>query len=198
MVGRARTPVNQARRQDEELAARLAARDALALTELYQRHSRAVYSLALRMLGDREAADELVQDVFLRVWHHPERYLADRGRFVTWLLSVAHHRAVDLLRRRRVQRPTADGDVAELSADSVAPDDAVADAEERRAVRDALATLPEGQRRSLELAYFEGLTQSEIAARLGEPLGTIKTRIRLGMLKLREQLRGLVREYEAG
>lgn len=191
-------PVNHARGQDEELAARLAARDALALTELYQRHSRAVYSLALRMLGDREAADELVQDVFLRVWHHPERYLADRGRFVTWLLSVAHHRAVDMLRRRRVQRPTANGDVAELSADGVAPDDAVADAEERRAVRDALATLPEGQRRSLELAYFEGLTQSEIAARLGEPLGTIKTRIRLGMLKLREQLRGLVREYEAG
>lgn len=190
--------MNHARGQDEELAARLAARDALALTELYQRHSRAVYSLALRMLGDREAADELVQDVFLRVWHHPERYLADRGRFVTWLLSVAHHRAVDMLRRRRVQRPTANGDVAELSADGVAPDDAVADAEERRAVRDALATLPEGQRRSLELAYFEGLTQSEIAARLGEPLGTIKTRIRLGMLKLREQLRGLVREYEAG
>lgn len=190
--------MNHAAARDEELAARLPARDALALSELYQRHSRAVYSLALRMLGDGEAAAELVQDVFLRVWHHPERYLAERGRFVTWLLSVAHHRAVDLLRRRRAQDPLGNGTSAELSAGDIGPDDAVAEAEVRRAVRAALATLPEAQRRSLELAYFEGLSQSEIAARLGEPLGTVKTRIRLGMLKLREQLRGFEREYEAG
>lgn len=184
--------------RDEELAARLTARDALALAELYERYGRAIYSLALRILRDRESADELVQDVFLRLWHQPERYLAERGRFATWLLSVAHHRAIDLLRRRKGQRQPGGDDLTALPANHPAPDDAVVESELRRTVRQALATLPEPQRRSLELAYFDGLTQSEIAARTGEPLGTIKTRMRLGMLKLREQLRGYVGEHKAG
>jgi RNA polymerase sigma-70 factor (ECF subfamily) len=190
--------VKHATARDEELVARLVERDTLALAELYERHGRAVYSLALRMLRNRESADELVQDVFLRLWRQPERYLAERGRFVAWLLSVAHHRAIDVLRRRKVEGVAAEDDPAELAADHIAPDEAVAHAELRQAVRQALATLPEPQRRSLELAYFGGLTQSEIAARTGEPLGTIKTRMRLGMLKLREHLRGFMDEHKAG
>lgn len=184
--------MDHATAHDEQLAAALLARDASALAQLYERYGRVVYGLALRMLSDREAAEELVQEVFLRLWNHPERYLSERGRFVAWLLSVAHHRAVDLLRRRRVQHPAADGDPAELAGDAEDPEEAAAVSELRQGVRQALASLPDTQRRALELAYFGGLSQTEIAAHLGEPLGTVKTRIRLGMMKLRDELRGLV------
>jgi RNA polymerase sigma-70 factor (ECF subfamily) len=179
--------------EDESLVIRLRERDAAALEALYDRHSRPVFSLALKMLGDVTAAEEVVQEVFLKLWRHPERYVPDRGRFRTWLLGVTHHRAIDALRSRRAELahrgdyeaaddalaiPDGDPDPAELAWLSVQQD----------TIRKALSELPDVQREAIELAFFKGLTHSEIAAYLHEPLGTIKTRVRLGMQKLRMTL----------
>jgi RNA polymerase sigma-70 factor, ECF subfamily len=180
--------VDYALARDEELVGRLAEKDERALERLYDRYGRATYSLVLKMLRDPARAEEVAQEVFLKLWRRPESYVPGRGAFATWLLSVAHHRAVDELRARRHE-------VYSLGSDDSPPRELIDDGndladgawlrEQRAAVRAALATLPATQRQAVELAYFAGLTQREIAERLGEPLGTVKTRIRLAMQKLR-------------
>jgi RNA polymerase sigma-70 factor (ECF subfamily) len=181
---------------DADLLAGLAAGDPDALTLLYRRYAPLVYSLALRILGNQQQAEEVVQDVFVKLWRQPQSYDAARGRFINWLLGVTHHRAIDELRsRKRYQRHqiTEAGQAGAENASALAdlPDHAPDLGEQawlnvqRQAVRAALQMLPPEQREALELAYFGGYTQSEIAAALQQPLGTIKTRIRLGIQKLR-------------
>lgn len=178
--------MNHAELPDEALAGLLARKDVGALEALYARHARAVFSLALKMLAEPPAAEEIVQECFLKLWRQPELYQSQRGRLLPWLLGVAHHRAVDRLRRRRLElRHTIRG---EVDVPSSGHDDPERHAWGRLcsdAVRQALATLPPTQRQVLELGYLRGMTQSEIAAALDEPLGTIKTRMRLAMQKLR-------------
>jgi RNA polymerase sigma-70 factor (ECF subfamily) len=173
---------------DEALMARLVLRDAGALEALYDRHARAVYSLALRLLADRAAAEEVVQDCFLKLWRAPHTYQPQRGKPLTWLLGITHHRAVDELRRRRVERRvvehTVNGDTHEFAI-SEDPLQALWRDADRETVTNALGALPPEQRLVLQLAYYDGMTQVEIADRLSQPLGTVKTRMRLGLRKLR-------------
>ena len=171
---------------DEALARRLHGRDVRALEALYDRYSRVLYSLALKMLADPEAAEEIVQETFLRLWQRPASYVPERGRLLSWLLGVTHHRAVDRLRRRRLElRHRTAPAVFDVPAGRSDPFDAVLAGLRGQAVARALETLPEAQRRAVELAFLRGLTHVEIAEALGEPLGTIKTRLRLAMQKLR-------------
>ena len=177
---------------DEALVQRVTERDAEAFAQLYDRHADLVYSVALRVLADPALAQDTAQDVFLRLWRTPEAYDPARGRFVSWLVSVARNRAVDevRMRGRRRQREMGENATPDDPPDGRAEDPqlAVQVQADRLAVRRALALLPEEQRTALELAYFSGLTQQEIAERLREPLGTIKTRTRLAMKKLRAAL----------
>jgi RNA polymerase sigma-70 factor (ECF subfamily) len=179
--------------EDEVLVARLAEKDADALEALYDRHSRPVFSLALKMLGEVTAAEEVVQEVFLKLWRNPERFVAGRGKFRSWLLGVTHHRAVDELRARRAdaqRRAGGDAEAETLRIPDRDPDPAEAAwlGVQHDIVQRALDTLPAEQREVIDLAYFKGLTHSEIAAALGEPLGTVKTRLRLAIQKLRSAL----------
>jgi RNA polymerase sigma-70 factor, ECF subfamily len=179
--------------EDEALVSLLGAGDARALEALYERHSRAVYSLAVRLLGDGPAAEDVVQETFLKLWRQPANYDPGRGRLLPWLLGVAHHHAIDQVRRRQLEqrRGLRGGDGAALlegleTASAEADPHARATAvEAHQAVVQALAALPAEQRLPLQLAYYRGLSQSEIARALGEPLGTIKTRMRLGLQRLR-------------
>ena len=149
--------------------------------------------MSLRVLGDVQAAEEVVQDVFLRVWRKPDHYDTARGRFLTWLLSIARNRAIDE-HRSRGRRQRFEVGSAPLEDDGLRGDDsddpalAALLSDQRTTVRAALAGLPPEQRSAIELAYYGGLTQQEIAQKLGEPLGTVKTRIRLGMQKMRVAL----------
>ena len=182
---------------DEELVNLIGQRDVHALETLYNRHARAVYSLSLKMLGEPAAAEEIVQECFLKLWRQPELYQAARGKLLSWLLGVTHHRAVDQLRRRRLeQRYTADGKVDPAASDEADPERRAWGRFQVEAVGRALADLPPSQRITLELAYLRGMTQAEIAASLGAPLGTVKTRMRLAMQKLRAmpELAALVAE----
>ena len=165
-----------------------------ALAALYDRHARAVYSLALRVVADEADAEEVVQEVFDQAWRLASRYDPARGTVVAWLLNMARTRAIDRLRARRA-RPDRAGLESEhawsaLPATSADPLEALDTARDAARVRQALQRLPLIQRVAIELAYFEGLTQTEIAARLEEPLGTVKTRIRVALLKLRDALSG--------
>lgn len=174
---------------DEVLAERLVAGDVGALEQLYERHSRAVFSLALKLLSEREAAEEIVQETFLKLWQRPDAYSPERGRLIAWLLGVAHHRAVDRLRRRRLeQKYGASQQALEPLVTERDPVDDVLQSLSGEAVARALRQLPTAQRVAVEMAYLRGLTQVEIATALGEPLGTIKTRLRLAMQKLRGSL----------
>jgi len=152
------------------------------MAQLYDRYSPIVYSVALRVLGDTGAAEDVLQDVFIQLWKNPGLFDSSRGNLGAWLSVIARNRAIDALRKRRPESEIADVIV------SVQPDLA-GDAERSRAmekVRGALGAMPSAQRSALELAYFEGLTHTEIAAKTGEPLGTVKTRIRSGLLQLRK------------
>ena len=180
---------------DESLMLGLVGRDVGALGALYDRYSTLVYSVSLRVLADRGLAEDVVQEVFLQLWRRPASYDAARGRFVSWLMSVTRNRAIDEQRRRsrrmRLEDPD-EGASEQIRAEGRTSDpqlEAVL-AEERLAVRAAMDELPPEQRRMLQLAYFGGLTQTEIARYTGEPLGTVKTRVRLGMQKLRLSLSG--------
>jgi RNA polymerase sigma-70 factor, ECF subfamily len=149
---------------------------------LYDRYSSIVYSVALRVLGDTGAAEDVLQEVFMQLWRNPGGFDSSRGNLAAWLAVISRNRAIDAVRKRRP-----DTDIADVIV-SVEPDLA-GDAERARAmekVRGALGTMPSAQRSALEMAYFEGLTHTEIAAKTGEPLGTIKTRIRAGLLALRK------------
>ena len=154
-----------------------------ALDALYERYVRPAMGLAVRMVGDRETAEEVVQEAFLSVWRNARRYEPTRGSVRTWLLGIVHHRAIDRLRGRPQTAPLPE----ELGPDPSAPDVWALAAQQldRAAIRQALAQLPAEQRQAIELAYFTGLTQSQIAATLGVPLGTVKGRMRLGLARLR-------------
>lgn len=156
--------------------------DERAMAELYDRFSSIVYSVALRVLGDTGAAEDILQEVFMQLWRNPDAFDASRGSFAGWLAVVARNRAIDSLRKRRPE-----SDIAEVVV-SIEPDLA-GGLEWSRAlekIRSALASMSSPQRSALEMSFFEGLTHTEIAAKTGEPLGTIKTRIRAGLLFLRK------------
>lgn len=178
---------------DEELMQRLAYSDLVAFRALYDRYGNLVYSAALRVVRDAQIAEDMVQEIFLRIWRKPESYVAQRGRFVTWLTSVTRNRAVDEVRSRgrRFRHETASPEEQERELPASEQDDPALTAElsdQRRLILAALTQIPAEQREIIVLAYFGGLTQQEIAERLSQPLGTVKTRIRLGMQKLRAAL----------
>ncbi len=167
--------------------------DLNAFDELYDRYSSTLYALLIHILGNCEDAQEVLQETFVKAWTSAKMFDAVRGSEVAWLISIARSRGIDRLRSRRIRVDREDEAGREISVHSGFVDrtggaDKAIESEQRGAVRGALAELPEAQRIALELAYFEGLSQSEIAARLREPLGTVKTRMQLGMKKLRDRL----------
>lgn len=191
---KASRPAVEDRASDLAALTRMANGDGDALGELYDRHARAVYSLARRILHDPADAEDVVQEVFAQAWRQASRYTASRGVVAAWLLTLARSRAIDKLRARRT-RPLNHSDhrLARELTDTGPPAEWQALSSEQAArVRTALADLPVLQRVAIELAYFEGCTQAEIAARLEQPLGTVKTRIRAALMKLREVLAGTV------
>jgi RNA polymerase sigma-70 factor (ECF subfamily) len=174
---------------DEELISLVGAGDAEAFALLYDRHARPAYSLAYRMMGEKQAAEDLVQDALLKVWRGAGSYRAERGSVRTWILSIVHNRGIDQLRSLASRRRTQDK--VEASAPRSQPSEAFAQSwrnSQREQVREALKTLPEEQLKILELAYFSGYTHVEIAKLLGLPLGTVKGRMRLGLKKMRGSL----------
>jgi RNA polymerase sigma-70 factor (ECF subfamily) len=178
---------------DDRLVLALENRDEKALETLYDRYGDYVYSVCLRMVGDVQLGEDLTQEVFLRLWRRPDLYDSTRGRFVTWLLSVARNRSIDE-RRSRGRRfrhespPSVNSEEMLANVPAQEGDDAAILSDERVIIERALATLPREQRLAIQLAYFGGYTQQEIAHGLHQPLGTVKTRIRLGMQKLRTVL----------
>jgi RNA polymerase sigma-70 factor, ECF subfamily len=180
---------------EDEILMRLIARGLPeALSELYDRYARLVYSLALSTVGDAHSAEEIVQDVFFRVWEKADTYRAEQSKVSTWISSIARNRAIDVLRKRQVRPEGRSIAWNDLTLETIAqkdgydPEEQVEQSLEARRVRAALARLPVEQQRALALAYFLGYTQSQIAEELREPLGTVKTRIRAAMQKLRELL----------
>lgn len=160
-----------------------------ALAEFYDRTSHLVYGLALRILGHREAAEDTVIEVYAQAWRDAKTYDPQRGTPCSWLLNLTRSRAIDLLRARKRERANDPLESAyEVHAATPDPEEATADAERHRFVRSALTRLSGEQREAIELAYFRGLSHTEIADQLGQPLGTVKTRIRLGMMRMRELL----------
>lgn len=174
--------------QEATLLTRIARREAAAFEELYDLYGRAVYSLALRMLGHPQAAQEVAQDIFLHIWRGAGEFVPERGSARSWVLSLAHHRTVDALRRQRLRtaEPLPEEDPQTGGAVDVV--EQVIRSVERASVHNALRALSPEQRQAIVLAYYGGYTQQEIAARLKMPLGTVKTRIRDGMLRLRAML----------
>ncbi|MGO9639793.1 MAG: sigma-70 family RNA polymerase sigma factor [Candidatus Acidiferrales bacterium] len=178
---------------DGALMERLIERDPSALEELYDRYARPVYSLVLRISQQPASAEEIVQDVFLLLWRNADRYRASRGPLEPWLFTMARNRALDYLRlKREKQRRREDSYELDMPDSVSAPNpEAFIDATRRAdRVRACMGELPEPQRRAIELAFFEGMTHSEIAAALAEPLGTVKSWIRNGLIHLREALGG--------
>ena len=172
---------------DEDLMSLMEGGDAEAFAALYDRHSRAGYSLAYRMMGERQAAEDLTQDAFLKVWRSAGGYRSERGSVRTWILSIVHNRGIDQIRSLASRRRTQDR--VERSAPRSQPSEAFAEAwrnRQRDQIREALNTLPEEQLKILELAYFSGYTHVEISNLLDLPLGTVKGRMRLGLKKIRE------------
>ena len=175
---------------DEDLMQLVQRAEASAFEVVYDRHSAAAFSLAYRMCGARQLAEEVVQEAFLSIWRSGARYDRRRGSVRTWILGITHHRAIDVLRRGVVQdrHRASDEGIEERFESSDRTDVEVARREEALEVRGALDVLPDEQRRAIELAYYGGFTQSEIAEMLGVPIGTVKGRMRLGMEKMRDKL----------
>jgi RNA polymerase sigma-70 factor (ECF subfamily) len=170
---------------DKELVSRVRAGDQDAMGALYDRYSPLVYAVGLRVLADSAAAEDVLQEVFMQLWRNPARFDPTRGNLGAWLAVIARNRAIDVLRMRHFE-----SDIEDVVV-SVEPDLA-SEADRSRAaknVRDVLNGMHPAQRQALELAFFEGLTHTEVAAKIGEPLGTIKTRIRAGLLALRKALK---------
>lgn len=173
----------------DEIMAGLRARDPRALEALYDQYGRRAFGLAYRVLGDGEAAEDAVQEAFIALWNQVDRLDGARGQVGSLLMTIVHRRSIDLLRSQRGLAARAfalDFDVADPEADGVLA--AVADSMTLEAVRDALNALPSEQRVVIELAYFEGMTQTEIADRERIPVGTVKSRLRLGLTRLRSEL----------
>ena len=169
---------------DSELMARVCAGDELALAGVYDRYSGVVYAVALRVLADTGAAEDVLQEVFMQLWRNPASFDGRRGNLGAWLAVITRNRAIDALRKRRFET-----DIDDI----VIPVECELEEETARnrmaaTAREKMAAMPTAQRTALEMAFFEGLTHAEIAAKTGEPLGTIKTRIRTGLLALRQCL----------
>ena len=179
-------PRDLAHLSDEALVALVARSDEVALGELYDRFGRVAYGLARRILRDDALAEDAVQEGFLAVWRSASRFMPERSKASTWLLTLVHRRAVDLVRHEERRRAEA-LDEREHAAD-VPSDEVVWLRYERERVQAALARLPDQQREAIELAYYGGFTQSELSERLGQPLGTIKSRMFTGLGRLRELL----------
>jgi len=178
---------------DAALVRRLLQRDVLAFEELYDRHSRAVFGLVLRILRQAGTAEEVVQDVFLQLWRNAGRYDEDRGPFVPWLFTLARNRALDTLRLKSERQRRREEQSEEFPPVASAPPEFDRQLDDQRSaskVRALMASLNPQQKRAIELAYFEGLSHTEIAAALCEPLGTVKSWIRNGLLRLKEGLQG--------
>jgi RNA polymerase sigma factor (sigma-70 family) len=176
--------------EDAALAAGIGRRDGAALEALYDRYGRPCYALARRILNDEVLAQDVVQEVFLTLWGHPDRFDPERGSFASWLLAMTHHKAVDAVRREEnLRRRRTSVDVLHFTQATgpTVPDEAWSGVRRER-VRAALQGLPAPQREALALAYFGGYTQREIAGLTGLPLGTVKTRMLLGMRRLRDVL----------
>jgi RNA polymerase sigma-70 factor (ECF subfamily) len=175
---------------DEELIARVCWREEPALGEIYDRYNRLVYAVVLRIVGDRESTEEVVQDVFQAVWQSAGSFQPS-GNFSSWLIGIARHRAIDTTRSRRYRSRAREDllDDTRLAGDAILADSGTDELLLRSVVRAALAQLPPAQREAIELAYYGGLTHAEVAARLGEPVGTVKSRMRMGLMKLRELLK---------
>ena len=180
-------PRDLAHMSDEAVVALVARSDDVALAELYDRYGRAAYGLAARVLRDDSLAEDAVQEAFLAVWRGADRFMPERGKASTWVLTLVHRRAVDLVRREERRRAEPLPETEEIAAVGSAADDAMLRLERER-VQGALRRLPDTQREAIELAYYGGFTQSELAERLGEPLGTIKSRMFAGLTRLRELL----------
>jgi len=174
---------------DDDLLQAVARGDESALTALYDRYRLILFGLILRILHDRQEAEDVLQEAFLQVWRRANDFDRSRGRTFTWLVTIARSRALDRLRMLGSRSRLIDPDNETVSHEVVDPAQDMARSEEGAIVRRALGELPDEQRQTLLLAYFEGLTQAEIAQRLGDPLGTVKTRMRSGLSKLRELLR---------
>jgi RNA polymerase sigma-70 factor (ECF subfamily) len=190
-VGLGRRSASSVDDADRAVLALVTAGQLDALQELYDRYRVMAYSIALRITSDASLAEDVVQDAFLGVWRNASRYVEGRGSVKTWLLSIVHHRAVDAVRRRRpvVELPERD----DLPPPALTLPDIwheVAGNLDRREIAAAMTTLSDVQREAIELAYWGGLTQQEIAERTGAPLGTVKSRVRLGLLALRRALVG--------
>ncbi len=171
---------------DEDLISLVESGDTEALAGLYDRHGRSAYSLAYRMMGDRQAAEDLVQDSFIKVWRSAKSYRAERGSVRTWILSITHNRGIDHIRSTASRRRTQDR--VEMTAETTQQSEAFSETwrnSQRSQVQEALKTLPDEQLKILELAYFSGYTHAEIAEMLDLPLGTVKGRMRLGMKKIK-------------
>ncbi|HLW52850.1 MAG TPA: sigma-70 family RNA polymerase sigma factor [Candidatus Angelobacter sp.] len=167
---------------DSALIARLRIRDQSAMSDLYDRYSSVVYGVALRVLGDTMAAEDVLQEVFLQLWRNPHAFDPGRGRLAPWLAVIARNRAIDLLRKRPPEEEIDEQPIAT----GINLEDAAAQRMAIEKVRAVLAGLPPEQRRTLEMAFFEGMTHTEIAAKTGDPLGTVKTRIRAALLAVRK------------
>ena len=179
---------------DEAILAQIGQGDEHGLGVLYDRYARAVYSLMLRLVQNQQVAEELTQEVFLRVWQQAGTFQREKGRFSSWVFGIAHHLAIDELRRRKARpqqvydNPELSRSLLEVTDGAPSPDELALGGIRREYIMEALAHLPASQREVLEMAYFGGLTQSQIADRKGEPVGTIKTRTRLGLQRLRLNL----------
>jgi RNA polymerase sigma-70 factor (ECF subfamily) len=173
-------------RADIALLGRVIARDGRAIGELYDRHSRLLYGLILRILRNRSEAEEVLQEVFVQVWTRADTYNVELGAPVAWLVRIARNRAIDQIRSNSVRARTAEA--TPLPPPVETPEARAVMSEQQRAIARALDTLPLEQRELIEHAYFQGLTQSELAERFHLPLGTVKTRVRTGMMALRREL----------
>jgi RNA polymerase sigma-70 factor (ECF subfamily) len=183
------TVTETAERSDEQLLEQIARGEPDALATLYDRYHKMSYSLAVRVTGDVPLAEDVVQEAFLGVWRNAGRYSSVRASVRTWILAIVHHRAIDALRRRRATTDLPDGD-SPPPVGLVMPDvwPEVVGRLDREQIRRALESISQSQREAIALAYYGGLTQQEIAARTGTPLGTVKSRVRLGLLALRQAL----------
>lgn len=176
--------------EDRDLIRRMASKDADALDSFYERYNRLAFGLVFRIVGNRPDAEDVLVDVFWQVWQQSGRYDASRGKPVAWMLTIARTRAIDCLRSsNRQSSRTEDMETQREPASARAETDSFVAADIRDAVQEALQTLAEPQRIALEMAYFQGMSHTEIAAALGQPLGTIKDRIRTGMAHLRKRLK---------